>query len=121
MGVYSSSKADINRLTIYLESENKDMPEIIVGSISPGMLITENWFDEQKHLSDEEWQAIKPTLNILCDHLDTAIPWLTDEVLNNSKSGHRIAWLTGGKIAMRFLKAKLLGQKREDMFERYDL
>ncbi len=120
MGVYSSTKSAINRLTTYIESENKDMPEIIVGSISPGMLITENWFEEQKHLSDEEWEEVKPVLNILCDHLETAIPWLTDEVLKNTKSGHRISWLSGGEIAKRFMKAKLLGQKR-DMFSRYDL
>jgi NAD(P)-dependent dehydrogenase (short-subunit alcohol dehydrogenase family) len=120
MGVYSSTKAAINRLTIYLESENKDMPEIIVGSISPGMLITENWFAEQKHLDPAEWEATKPILNVLCDHLETAIPWLTDEVLKNKKSGKRIAWLTTGKITKRFMQAYVLRQKR-DMFSRYDL
>ena len=120
MGVYSSTKSAINRLTTYIESENKDMPEIIVGSISPGVLITENFFAEQKHLDQAEWEANKPILNILCDYVETAVPWLTDEVLKNKKTGKRIAWLTGGEIAKRFMKAKLLGQKR-DLFSRYEL
>jgi NADP-dependent 3-hydroxy acid dehydrogenase YdfG len=120
MGVYSSTKSAIHRLTLYLESENKDMPEIIVGSISPGVLITENFFAEQKHLDQAEWEANKPILNILCDHVETAVPWLTDEVLKNKKSGSRIAWLTGGKIAKRFMQKYLLLQKR-DLFSRYDL
>jgi len=120
MGIYSSTKAAIHRMTMYLEDENKDIPGIIVGSISPGMLITENWFDEQKHLSPDEWEKIKPTLNVLCDYVETATPWLVDEVLKNEKSGKRIAWLTGGEITKRFIKAKLFGQKR-DLFDRYDL
>ena len=58
MGVYSSTKAGIHLLTKYLIDENKDQ-NITIGMISPGMLITENWFDEQAELSEEEWQKIR--------------------------------------------------------------
>jgi short-subunit dehydrogenase len=119
MGVYSSTKAGIHLLTKYLVAENKD-EKIIIGMISPGMLITENWFDEQAEMSDADWQKIKPTLNVLCDHVDTVAPWLTDQVLANNESGKRISWLTGGKIVKRFVDAKLLGRKR-DLFARYGL
>jgi len=119
MGVYSATKSGIHLLTKYLVAENKDQ-NMVIGMISPGMLITENWFDEQALMSDAEWQEIRPTLNVLCDYVDTVAPWLTDQVLANKDSGKRIAWMTGGKIMKRFIDAKLLGRKR-DLFARYDL
>ncbi len=119
MGVYSATKAAIYLLTKYLLAENKDQ-NLMIGMISPGMLISDNWFAEQKHLSQEEWEKLKPTLNVLCDHVDTATPWIVDEVLANKEYGKRIAWLTGGRIMKRFFNAKVLGKKR-DLFSRYDL
>jgi NAD(P)-dependent dehydrogenase (short-subunit alcohol dehydrogenase family) len=119
MGVYSSTKSAIYLLTKYLISENKDQ-NITIGMISPGMLITDNWFNEQKELSQEEWQKIRPILNILCDHVGTVTPWLTEEILANTKSGKRIAWMSGSKMLGRFLGAKLPGRNR-DLFTQYGL
>ena len=119
MGIYSSTKAGINLLTKYLLKENEDN-DIIIGTISPGMLITENWFEEQKELSTDEWLKIRPTLNIMCDYVETAAPWLVEQILSISQKGKRIAWMSGGKMAKRFISAKLLGRKR-DLFSRYGL
>ena len=57
---------------------------------------------------------------MLCDYVETAAPWLVDEVLANKESGRRIAWLTTGKIMTRFFQNKVLGRKR-DLFTRYGL
>jgi NAD(P)-dependent dehydrogenase (short-subunit alcohol dehydrogenase family) len=119
MGVYSATKAGIWMLTKYLVKENAGRG-IIVGSISPGMLISDNWFDEQAELSPDEWTKIRPTLNVLCDHVDTATPWLVEQVLANRESGRRIAWLTTGKITRRFFDAYVL-RRRRDLFSRYGL
>jgi len=119
MGVYSSTKAGDWMLTKYLVAEN-DNPRIVIGSISPGMLITENWFDEQKEMAPEDWQKIRPLLNILCDYVETSTPWLVEQVLANTKSGRRIAWMTTGKLLGRFFGAKVLGRKR-DLFSRFGL
>ena len=119
MGVYSSTKAGIHLLTRYLIEENKD-EKIIIGMISPGMLITENWFEEQKKLGENEWQKIRPLLNVLCDHVETVTPWLADEIIANTESGKRIAWMSTGKMMKRFFAAKMLGRKR-DLFSRYGL
>jgi len=119
MGVYSSTKAGIHLLTKYLMDENKDTG-IVIGEISPGMLITENWFEEQKELGADEWQKIKPMLNVLCDDVADVTPWLADQVIANTESGKRIAWLTGGKIAGRFFAAKVMGRKR-DLFSKHGL
>lgn len=120
MGIYSATKAAIWLLSKYLVAESKDQPGILVGMISPGMLITENWFDQQKQMSPEEWQKIRPILNILCDYVETATPWLVEQVLANRESGKRIAWMSTGKLLGRFVQAKVLGRQR-DLFSRYDL
>jgi len=119
MGVYSATKAAIWLMTRYLVSENQDS-NVVIGTISPGMLITENWFAEQQELAPDEWEKLRPTLNVLCDHVDVATPWLVDEVLSNHETGKRIAWLSTGKIMRRFFDAKVLGRKR-DLFSRYGL
>ncbi|MDP7042266.1 MAG: hypothetical protein QGF91_06405, partial [Gammaproteobacteria bacterium] len=93
---------------------------ILIGMISPGMLITENWFEEQQELSDEEWQNIRPQLDMMCDYVDTVMPWLAQQILTNTENGKRIAWMTNGKMLQRFVRTKLLGQKR-DLFSRYGL
>jgi hypothetical protein len=71
-------------------------------------------------MSAEDWQKIRPLLNILCDYVETSTPWLVDQILTNRKSGKRIAWMSTGKILGRFVGAKLFGQKR-DLFTRFGL
>ncbi len=112
MGVYSSTKAAVWMLTKYLVHENQGR-NIVIGAISPGMLISDNWFDEQARLTPEEWQKIRPLLNVLCDHVETSTPWLVEQVLANQTSGRRIAWLTTGKIARRFFNAYVLRRNRD--------
>jgi NAD(P)-dependent dehydrogenase (short-subunit alcohol dehydrogenase family) len=119
MGVYSATKAGVWMLTRYLVAENKGQP-IVIGAISPGMLISDNWFQEQAELGAAEWQKVRPILNVLCDHVETATPWLVEQVLANRQSGRRIAWLTTAKISRRFFDAYVL-RRRRDLFARYGL
>jgi NAD(P)-dependent dehydrogenase (short-subunit alcohol dehydrogenase family) len=119
MSVYSSTKAAIYLLTRYLIEENRDTG-LMIGMISPGMLLSDNWFEEQRQMSPEAWQKMKPVLNILCDHVETATPWLADQVLDNRQYGRRIAWLTNKEITKRFFAAYVLRRKR-DLFSRYGL
>jgi NAD(P)-dependent dehydrogenase (short-subunit alcohol dehydrogenase family) len=119
MGIYSATKAGVHLLTKYLIKENKDQ-NILIGMISPGTLITENFFAEQKLISAEEWQQVRKTLNVICDYVETVTPWLTEEILNNKENGRRIAWMSTGKMLKRFAAAKLFGKER-DMFSRFGL
>jgi hypothetical protein len=41
--------------------------------------------------------------NILADRVETVTPWLAEKILQPQKAGARIAWLTSGKAARRFL------------------
>jgi NAD(P)-dependent dehydrogenase (short-subunit alcohol dehydrogenase family) len=119
MGVYSATKAADFKLSQYLVEENRSAG-ILVGTISPGMLISDNWFIEQRQMDPAEWPKIRPLLNVLCDHVDTATPWIVEQVLANREPGRRIAWLTNGKILRRFVARYVFGQKR-DLFARYGL
>jgi NAD(P)-dependent dehydrogenase (short-subunit alcohol dehydrogenase family) len=119
MGVYSATKAGDYLLSKYLVSENRDAG-ILVGTISPGMLITENWFDEQKHVAPEEWQNLRPILNVLCDYVETVTPWIVERVLANREPGKRIAWLTTRRLLGRFVSVYVLRRKR-DLFARFGL
>jgi NAD(P)-dependent dehydrogenase (short-subunit alcohol dehydrogenase family) len=119
MGVYSATKAAVWLLTRYLVSENRGRG-IVIGSISPGMLISDNWFEEQKLVPAEEWRKLRPMLNVLCDHVETATPWLVEQILANRENGRRIAWLSTGRITRRFFDAYVLRRKR-DLFARYGL
>jgi short-subunit dehydrogenase len=100
MGVYSATKAADFKLSQYL--------------------VAENWFAEQKQMDPAEWPKVRPLLNVLCDYVETATPWLVEQVLANREPGKRIAWLTNGKIMARFFGAYVLGRKR-DLFSRYGL
>lgn len=119
MGVYSATKAGVHLLTKYLIKENTN-PKIIIAMISPGTLITENWFEEQKELSAEEWAEVRPTLNMIADYVEDVTPWLVEQIIANEESGKRIAWMSQGKMLKRVIDTKLLGRKR-DLFSRYGL
>ena len=119
MGVYSATKGAIYTLTRYLVAEN-DNPNIVIATISPGQLITENWLHNQSEMSPEDWAKFKPIMEILCDHVDTATPWLVDQILANRKSGRRIAWSNNFKLLGRFISARVFRRKR-DLFSRYGL
>jgi len=120
MGVYSATKSGIHLLTQYLIKENSAYKDIIIAMISPGTLITENWFEEQKELSAEEWKKVRPTLNLIADYVEDVTPWLVEQMLANEKSGTRIRWMTTGKMLKRVVDTKLLRRKR-DMFSRFGL
>lgn len=119
MGVYSSTKAADYMLSKYLVDENKGTG-VLVAMISPGMLISDNWFEEQKQMTPEEWVKIRPLLNVLCDYVETSTPWLVEQVLANRAPGKRIAWMTTGKLLGRFVGAYVFRRKR-DLFARFGL
>jgi len=119
MGVYSATKAGVHRLTQYLLKENEN-PDILIGMISPGVLITDNWLAEQRHLTEAEWAELRPMMNMMSDHVSTVAPWLTEQLLSNTRQGRRIAWMTGARMAGRFISTRLLGRKR-DLFSQYGL
>lgn len=117
MGVYSTTKRGLDMLTETLIRETKGT-NVRVGQIRPGMLITEGWLREAAVAPDQVDQQRK-MLNILTDHVDDVAPFLVDGMLNSTKNGDKIAWLTTGRITKRFMTPGYA--KKHDIMGRYGL
>ncbi|MCB1687415.1 MAG: SDR family oxidoreductase, partial [Halioglobus sp.] len=117
MGVYGTTKRGLDYLTNAMIKEFKDTG-VIIGKIRPGMVITEAVIREAND-DLENFQNSRRVMNVLCDHVETVSPFLVDGMLNATKSGTKIAWLSGGKIGLRMMFSRF--GKQEDKFARYGL
>ena len=101
--LYGTTKYAIRFLTESLAEETKGT-KVLVGAISPGMVITDLLLGTtDKDIEPAKRKQVRRILNILADRVETVSPWLVDRVLANNKNGTRIAWLTKTKAAYRFL------------------
>lgn len=101
MSVYGLSKRAIRYFSRSLALEYRNST-IQIGSISPGMVLTDMILEPIRLRPEESREAIK-IFNILSDTVETVTPWLVDKILKNKKQGTHIAWLTGRKITSRFI------------------
>lgn len=115
MSIYGTSKAAITYLTKALAEEMAGTP-LKVGSISPGMVITDLITDRFEENPETEAEA-RGIFNILADRVEDVTPWLAEQILENETHGKRIAWLTRPRIVWRFLTAPF---SKRDLFERAD-
>ena len=113
MGIYGSTKRGLDYLTRALVKELKDTP-VLVGRVRPGMIVTEGVVREIK-ADPAGFAKSRKIMNALCDLPDTVAPFLVEQMLAMPKSGGKIAWLTGGKIAKRMLLSRFT--TREDLFQ----
>ncbi|MAY35080.1 MAG: chitin-binding protein [Spongiibacteraceae bacterium] len=117
IGIYGTTKRGLNYFTDALIKENKDTP-LVIGKIRPGMVITEAVVREAK-ADLENFNKNRKTMNNLCDTVDTVSPYLVEQILKTEKSGTKIRWLTGGKIAKRMMLSRFRNQP--DKFEAFGL
>lgn len=113
MGVYGATKRGLDYLSRALAKELKDTP-VLVGRVRPGMIVTEGVVREIK-ADPAGFAKSRRIMNALCDLPDTVAPYLVERMLAFDKTGGKIAWLTGGKIAMRMMTMGL--RKRPDLFQ----
>jgi NAD(P)-dependent dehydrogenase (short-subunit alcohol dehydrogenase family) len=111
MTLYSSTKYGLRYLTEALAAETRGTP-VLVGALSPGMVVTDMLTNEEVR-SVEDWEAAKRIFNILGDRVEDVSPWMARQILDNTKTGVRIKWLTRGKIMARFLAAPF---RKRDLF-----
>lgn len=110
--LYGTSKSALHYLTKGLAAEVKGT-NIIVGAISPGMVITDLIMKQYQDRDPEDFEQAKPIFNILADRVETVTPFLAEKILSNKKNNATIAWLTQGKVAWRFLTATF---NKRDLF-----
>ena len=114
LNMYGTSKRAVTYFTesLALESEERNTG-VIVGKLSPGIMITEftthSLVDDVIELSDKT----KKVYNILGDTPETVAKFLDSEMIKNTKNNVKINWLTNRKAFFRFLTA---GFNKRDFF-----
>ena len=114
LNMYGTSKRAVTYFTesLAMESEEKNAG-VIVGKLSPGIMITE--FTTHSLVNDdiELSEKTKKVYNILGDTPETVGKFLVDKMVKNTKNNVKINWLTNTKAFTRFLTA---GFNKRDFF-----
>ena len=100
---YGMTKYGVNYFTRGLVKETNGR-SIIVGSISPGMVVT-SFLTKQYEDRPDEFEKAKRIFNIIANRVEDVAPWLADKILENDKSGIRISYMSRWKFLFRFLSA----------------
>ena len=119
MTAYSTSKRAVKYLAGALVKERRALKDdrVLIGTISPGINITEGMLREMKDLPAAIRAKALGQLNFVGEHVETTTPWIVDRILATHRQGEDITWLTSGRLLRRSL-AGLFGQKR-DVISRY--
>ena len=111
MSLYGTSKAAVRYLTNAMVEEAKDSP-ILVGALSPGMVMTDLVLDRFRD-APAELEKRKRIFNIIADSIDNVAPWLVQRILANKKHGVRFNYMPPAKMAGRFVTAPF---SKRDLF-----
>ncbi len=111
---YGTSKRAVRYFSDAFAAEVKKGP-VIVGTISPGMVLTDLTMTQVRNDPENSRQLIK-IYNILANEADTVAPFLVRKMIANKKNGAKISWLTTGKVIGRFLFAPF---SRRDIVSKY--
>ncbi|HKK41465.1 MAG TPA: SDR family oxidoreductase [Bacteroidales bacterium] len=100
---YGTSKCAVRYFTDAFSAEVKNGP-VIVGTISPGMVLTDLTLKPLREDPENNRQLIR-IYNILANDPETVTPFLVSKMIENNKNGAKISWLNQVKIMKRFLLA----------------
>ena len=115
LSIYGTAKRGVTYFTTALAKEVENMNvDVIVGRLSPGIMITDflvnSFRDKKMELSDKN----KKVYNILGDKPDVVAKYLVSKMIANTDNNVRINWLNNGKAAFRFMTAVF---NRRDFFK----
>lgn len=119
MAVYSTTKRAVRYFVDSLVKERRQAKDdrVLVGTISPGVNLTEGLLREMRALPAAERAKALRQLDFIGEHVSTTTPWIVERILAAGKQGEDITWLTTGKLLGRGL-GMMLGRKR-DVLSRY--
>lgn len=119
MTVYSTTKRAVKYLANCLVKERKEEQDgsILIGTISPGINITEGMIREMRALPAAQREKALKQLSFIGEHVETTTPWIVDRILSDHKQGNDITWLTTGRMLNRAV-SMLFGGRR-DFLSRY--
>jgi NAD(P)-dependent dehydrogenase (short-subunit alcohol dehydrogenase family) len=111
---YGTSKRAVRYFTDAFAAEVKAGP-VIVGTVSPGMVLTDLTMTQIRNNPNDSGQLIR-IYNILANEADAVAPYLVRKMIDNTKNGAKISWLTNWKVMKRFLFAPF---SRRDIVSKY--
>ena len=111
MSVYGSTKAAVHYFARALLKDTANS-DVKIGSLSPGMVVTDFVSDQYKG-REEEYQRAKDAFNLFGDRVETVTPWLVENMLKNDRTGARFQWLTQSKFFGRLFMSRF---KKRDLF-----
>ncbi len=104
LNMYGTSKRAVTYFTESLAKESEEKGTgVIVGKLSPGIMITEFTTHSLGNDSIELSEKTKKVYNILGDTPETVGSFLVDAMIKNTKNNVKINWLTNKKAFLRFL------------------
>ena len=119
LAVYGATKRGGRYFTEALAEEaGKNELPVIIGTISPGIVLTDFLIDDMRKMPPDILETTKAVYNSLADTVEVVTPWLVKEVLNNTDNGKRIIWLTEDKANERFSSEEYYTR---DLFSPYGL
>ncbi len=111
--IYGTSKSAVRYFTRSLIKEQRSSP-VIVGSISPGIVITDMILEPIRKEPELNKEALK-IFHILADPPGRVCPWIVHKLLSNRKHGKHFAWLNTRKIMLRFFLNMFKNRKVEGL------
>ena len=117
LSLYGTSKRAVTYFTEALAYEAEKLnTNIIVGKITPGIMITNfittSLGDGEKIELDEKTKKI---YNILGDYPETIARFMVEKIIANKKNGAKLAWLTNRRAAWRFMTS---GFNKRNFFDK---
>lgn len=104
MSLYGASKFALTYFNKALLAETGDGP-VKVCYLSPGIVLTDLLKRDMGSNDPRDWERTQRVYNILADRVETVTPFLAEGILREQPAGARVAWLTRGKAAGRFLSS----------------
>lgn len=104
LSIYGTAKRGITYFIKALAKECEvNKLDIIVGALSPGIMITDFLVNAFRDKKIELSVKNKKVYNILGDYPDVVAKYLVSRMLSNTNNGIRITWLTNRKAMIRFI------------------
>ena len=115
LSIYGTAKRGLTYFTTALAKElERRKVDVIVGRLSPGIMITDflinSFRNKRMELSDKN----KKVYNILGDYPKTIAEFMVDKIIANKKNNVQFTWLTNRKAAWRFMTS---GFNKRNFFE----
>ena len=111
--MYGTSKYATHYFTESLALEARDTP-IIIGSLRPGMVITDMIIDRYKN-RPKEWERAKKIFNIIADTVENVSPRLVKKMLENQKNGVILEYSSRMNLMWRFATSPF---RKRDLFSK---